>query len=138
MSENAAHEQHRRPHTMPAADPFTELDLNAELHRLQAETTWSRGQNAKTLIKYDDCRVVLMALKAATRIPEHKTEGRVLVQVLSGYVQVKASGRTFNLRQGGVVALDHAMPHALEALEESALLLTIAWPRRAAEPSAES
>jgi quercetin dioxygenase-like cupin family protein len=107
-----------------------EFDLSAEIHQLHAETTWSTGRNAKTLLKYDDLRVVLMALRDGARLPEHKTEGRVLVQVLAGHIQLKASGRTFSLRAHGMLALDHGLPHAVEALEESAFLLTIAWPGR--------
>lgn len=122
------HEPHHRPHAPSMADPFMELDLAAEVHRLKTETTWSKGQNARTLVKYDDLRVVLTALQAGERIPEHKTDGRISVHVLSGHIQVKASGRTFNLRVGGFLALDRAMPHEVEALEESAFLLTIAWP----------
>lgn len=107
-----------------------EFDLPAEIHRLQAETTWRKGQNARTLIKYDDFRVVLIALQAKVRIPEHKTEGRISIHVLSGHIQLKAFGRTFSLRTGGLVALDHGVSHHVEALEESAVLLTIAWPGR--------
>jgi hypothetical protein len=44
------------------ADPFMESDLSAEIRCLRAETTWSPGQNARTLLKYDDFRVVLIAL----------------------------------------------------------------------------
>ena len=128
MSDTPHHEAHHRPHTPPMADPFMEFDLQAEIHRLQAETTWTTGQNARTLIKYDDLRVVLIALAAKTRMPEHKAEGRIAVHVLSGHIQVRASGRTFNLRAGGLLAIDQGVPHDVEALEESVLLLTIAWP----------
>ena len=107
-----------------------EFDLPAEVHRLHAETTWSTGQNARTLIKYDDFRIVLTALQAKVRIPEHKAEGRISVHVQSGHIQLRASGRTFSLRPGGLLAIDHGIPHEVEALEESSFLLTIAWPRR--------
>ena len=107
-----------------------EFDLPAEVQRLHAETTWSTGQNARTLIKYDDFRVVLTALRAKVRIPEHKADGRISVHVLSGHIQLRASGRTFSLRPGGLLAIDHGVPHEVEALEESAFLLTIAWPGR--------
>ena len=113
----------------PMAAPFLDFDLPAEVHRLHSEATWSTGQNARTLIKYDNFSVVLTALQANVRVPEHKTEGRVSVHVLSGHVQIKAAGRTFNLRPGGLLALDHGVPHDVEALEESAFLLTIAWPQ---------
>lgn len=127
---NIPHEPHRRPHSASRADPFMEFDLDAEVHRLQAETTWSKGQNARTLVKYDDLRVVLTALKAREHIPEHKTEGRISIHLLSGHLQVKALGRTFSLRAGGLLALDRGMPHDVTALEDSAFIITIAWPGR--------
>jgi quercetin dioxygenase-like cupin family protein len=73
---------------------------------------------------------VLTALKAKERIPEHKTEGRISIHVVSGHIQVRASGRTFSLRNGGLLALDRGVPHEVQALEESAFVLTIAWPRQ--------
>ena len=118
----------RRPHTCSMSSPFLEFDLTSEVDRLHRESTWNTGQNARTLIKYDDLRVVLMALKAGARIPEHKANGRISVQVLSGHVRLNALGRAFNLLPGSLVALDERAPHDLEALEESAILLTIAWP----------
>ena len=130
MPDTPQHESHRRPHAPPMAGPFIEFDLPAEVHRLHAETTWNTGQNARTLIKYEDFRVVLTALQANVRVPEHKADGRISIHVLSGHIQLRASGRTFSLRAGGLLALDHGMLHDIEALEESALLLTIAWPGR--------
>jgi len=91
---------HRRPHTPSMASPFLEFDLTSEVDRLHRERTWNTGQNARTLIKYDDLRVVLMALKAGVRIPEHKANGRISVQVLSGHVRLNASGRAFDLLPG--------------------------------------
>jgi len=118
----------RRPHTSSMSSPFLEFDLTSEVDRLHGESTWNTGQNARTLIKYDDLRIVLIALKSGDRIPEHKTNGRISVQVLSGHVRLNASGRAFNLFPGSVLSLEECAPHDLEALEESALLLTIAWP----------
>ena len=128
MSESPHPTPHRRPHAPPMAEPLMEFDLPAEIDRLRTETTWSTGQNAKTLVKYDDLRVVLTALRAKARIPEHKTEGRISVHVISGHLRLRAGGRTFSLRQGSLLTLDHGVPHDVEALEESAFVLTIAWP----------
>ena len=130
MSNPGDHQPHRRPHSPSMADPFMEFDLEAEVHRLKAETTWSTGQNARTLVKYDDLRVVLIALQRDARMPEHQTEGRISMHAISGHVQVRASGRTFNLRTGGLLALAPEIRHDLIAIEESTLLLTIAWPGR--------
>jgi quercetin dioxygenase-like cupin family protein len=123
---------HRRPHAPPMASAFLEFNLIAEIDQLRRETTWSTGRNARTLMKYDDFRVVLTALQAHVRIPEHKTEGRISIHMLSGHIRLGASGRTFDLRPGSLVSLDQGSTHDIEALEESAFLLTIAWPGRKA------
>src|SRR5690349_8540943 len=119
---------HRRPHSPSMAAPFLEFDLDMELERLHAEPDWSSGQNAKTLVKYETLRVVLMALRAGARVPQHQTKGRISIQTITGHILVRAEGRTFDMPTGALLALDHGLPHDVEALEESAFLLTIAWP----------
>ena len=56
------------------AAPYLELDITRELEQLHSEPEWRSGQNAKTLVKNEDLRIVLTALKAHSRIPEHQTE----------------------------------------------------------------
>ena len=122
--------QHRRPHSKPSAEPYLELDLARELEELHREPEWATGHNAKTLVKYDNLRVVLTALKAHSRIPAHRTAGRISIHTLRGRIQVGAEGRTFNLPAGSLLALDQGVRHDVEALDDSAFLLTIAWPGR--------
>lgn len=131
MSDAVRHEPgRRRTHAPPMASPFLEFDLAAEVTHLRSETTWKTGRNARTLLKYDDLRVVLTALQANIRISEHKTAGRISIHLLSGHIRLSASGRTFDLRPGSLVGLDRGTLHDIEALEESAYLLTMAWPGR--------
>ena len=120
--------ENRRPHPRHMDTPYLEFDIARELQQLHLEPGWQSGQNAKTLVKYDGLRIVLIALKAGSRIPEHHTEGQVSRQTIVGHIQVRADGRSFELRPGGLLALDQGLPHDVEALEESAFLLTIAWP----------
>jgi quercetin dioxygenase-like cupin family protein len=110
------------------AGPYLEFDLGREIQQLHEEDTWSTGRNSKTLVKYADFRVVLMALKAGMRVEKHQAEGRISVQTIAGHINIRASGRTFDLPTGSRLALDRATVHDVEALEESAVLLTIAWP----------
>lgn len=129
--------QHRRPHPAPMAAPFLEFDLARELEQLRGEPEWSRGQNAKTLVKYEDFRVVLIALTAGAKLPEHRARGRVSIHAIAGHLLVRADGRAFDLHAGRVLVLDHDLPHDVEAVQESACLLTIAWPRgRGEQPDA--
>jgi hypothetical protein len=71
MSEPANGEpQRRRLPSKPAAGPYLELDLTRELEELHREPQWKSGHNAKTLVKVDNLRVVLTALKAhSTLLP---------------------------------------------------------------------
>jgi quercetin dioxygenase-like cupin family protein len=117
-----------RPHPQSLAGAYLEFELSREIEQLQCEPKWTAGENAKTLLKYDDFRVVLMALRAQARVPTHQTEGRISLQTIRGHIQVRAAGRTFDLPVGGLLALDRGLPHDVQALEESVLLLTIAGP----------
>ena len=119
---------HRRPHPQSMAATYLEFDLAREIEQLHREPGWASGQNARTLIKYDDFRVVVMALKNGTKIPAHHTEGRIAIHTVAGHIQVRAQGRTFDLSAGRLLALDRGVAHDVEALEESAFVLTIAWP----------
>ena len=121
---------HRRPHAAPLASPFLEFDLAAEVEQLHREETWKRGRNTRTLMKYDDLRVVLTALQSGKCVPVHKTDSRVSVHMLSGHIRLSAFGRTFDMLPGSLLALDPEAPHDIEALVDSAYLLTIAWPGR--------
>jgi quercetin dioxygenase-like cupin family protein len=129
---DARHEdsQHRRPHPQPMAAPFLEFDLARELEQLYCEPRPTSSQNAKTLVKYDDLRIVLIALRADARIPGHQADGRISVHIIRGHIRLRALERTFDLRAGNLLALDQGLPHDVEALEDSAFLLTIAWPGR--------
>lgn len=125
-----AQSPHRRPHPQPMAATFLEFDLAREIEQLHSEPDWSTGQNAKTLVKYPDLRIVITALRAERRMPGHQTDGRISIQTVQGRVQVRADGRTFDLPAGRVLTLDRGIRHDVEAVEDSAILLTIAWPER--------
>ncbi len=131
-----AQDGYRRPHPQPMAAPYLEFDIARELDQLHREAGWKSGQNARTLAKYDGLRLVLIALKAGSKIPQHQAEGHVAIHSVAGHIQVRAQGRTFELRAGGLLTLDQGVPHDVEAIEESAVLLTIA--PRAKESGARS
>lgn len=122
----------RRPHPQALAAPFLEFDLARELEQLHREHEWdNNGQNAMTLVKGDEFRIVLTALKAHRKIPGHQTDGRLSIQAVSGHVRLRAEGRTFDRPVGRIVALYRGLAHELDAVAESAVLLTIVWPTEA-------
>ena len=113
----------------PTGSPFLLFELQSELHRLRTEDhPWQAGRNAKILVKHPDFRILLIGLRAGTHIAEHRAAGSISVQTISGHVLIRAAGRAFDLPEGQLLALEREVPHDLEALAESAVLVTIAWP----------
>jgi quercetin dioxygenase-like cupin family protein len=70
---------------------------------------------------------VLVVLRAGGRMAEHRAAGRISVQALAGHVRLHTAGTNVDLPVGRLVSLERDVPHDVEAVEESAFLLTIAW-----------
>jgi quercetin dioxygenase-like cupin family protein len=115
----------------PLESPILSFDLNAEIARLRGENAWQGGRNSKTLVKHPDFRVVLTALKSNARLHEHKAAGRISVQAIAGHIRMHVQKKAIDQPAGHMLALERARPHDVEALEDSAFLLTIAWPKDA-------
>ncbi|MGE3274410.1 MAG: hypothetical protein AB7O67_04820 [Vicinamibacterales bacterium] len=118
------------------AASYLELDITREREQLHREPGWTSGYKARTLAKYEDLRIVLMALKGGAHMPSHQTDGRISIHAITGHLSVKAEGRTFDLPAGRLLALDRGIPHEVDALEDSAFVLTVAWAGRAARGGA--
>ena len=114
------------------AGPSLTFDLAHQIGELRQEPYWQSGRNSKTLVKYDDFRIVLTTIRAKTTIHEHHAAGRISVHTIEGHIRMHAAGIDFDLPSGHVLVLDRAMPHDVVAVEDSAFLLTIAWPEGAA------
>ncbi len=111
------------------ADPVREIDLEAEARELREDETWLReGHNAKTLVKNESLRIVLIDMHEGARLGEHRTGSRISIQVLTGRISVSVPGRNCTLRAGQLLAVDESLPHDVQALEPSTFLLTLARP----------
>lgn len=111
------------------AYPKLQFDLNEELKQLHQEKAWLQtGRNAKTLVKYSDFRIVLTLMKAGNRMREHKAEGRLSIHSLTGHLRLHIGEEIVDLPAGRLLALERGITHDVEALEESAFLISISWP----------
>jgi len=113
----------------PPPAPTELVDLAVEARQLRAEQAYEQhGQSAKTLVRHEHFRVVLIALKAGRECQEHRAEESVSVQAVEGDVRVHlASRETLDLKAGNLLALAPALAHHFEAVSDSILLLTMAW-----------
>ena len=119
------------------AGPLLQIDVEQELHQLRQEDSWQRetGRSSKTLAKYPDFRIVLILMKSGTRMRQHRAEGRISIQQLKGQVRIHLADRKVSLTTGHLLVLDCGVLHDVEALEESAFLLTISWRREKSDAS---
>jgi quercetin dioxygenase-like cupin family protein len=111
------------------------FDLEEEV-RLLGEVAARRGRNAKTLIADPDVKVVLIILKADSRIPGHQASGRVSIQVVRGHVRIRVgqteTAEAVDLLAGHLLTLERNVRHDVEALADSVFVLTVTSPERAA------
>jgi len=106
-------------------------NIGDELEKLKQAPSWQResGRSSETLVKYDEFRIVLVRMKPESYMSHHKAEGPISIHVIQGKVRVHLpDDRTEDLKPGDLLTLDRCLEHDVEALEESAFLLTIAWP----------
>ncbi len=107
---------------------MAQLDLGEEMQESERTKPWSKGHFARTLFKKADFRMVLISMEKGSVLKEHHADGAISVQVLKGSIRFTARGDTYNLKASQVLTLAASIKHEVEALEDAAFLLTIAWP----------
>ncbi len=109
-------------------DDFASFNLLQEIADSQSRKPWQAGHYAKTLFKKEDFRTVLITMEPESRMKEHHADGTLSVQVLQGEIRFSIQGKSHQLREGSLLTLSASIPHEVEAIQDSAFLLTISWP----------
>ncbi len=107
---------------------FAQFDLAQEMKESEQKRPWSGGHFAKMLFKKSDFRMVLLMMDKGAVLKEHHADGTISVQVLRGSIDFRVHRETHNLPLNGILTLGASIKHEVEAHEDSAILLTIAWP----------
>lgn len=93
---------------------------------MRQEPEWISGvRNSVTVVKTANLSILLTAVKKDAAICGHEVDGPITLQVISGAVRFSVAGEPLALKAGAVIALDKAIPHDIQAIEDSELLLTI-------------
>ncbi|NYJ19704.1 quercetin dioxygenase-like cupin family protein [Leifsonia psychrotolerans] len=84
------------------------------------------GRSAKTVFGGHEhqLRQTLMALRAGERLSEHENPGEATVHVLEGRVLLRSGESSWNGSPGDLMTVPDGT-HSLEAIEDSAILLTV-------------
>lgn len=109
-------------------DELAQFDLARELADSERKKPWHHGMHAKMLFKKADFRTVLVSMENAAKMKEHHADGTVSIQVLKGRIRVGVEGKTYELPAGNLLTLGASIKHEVEAMVDSAFLLTISWP----------
>jgi quercetin dioxygenase-like cupin family protein len=127
QADQATH-QARHPHNenFLAQGGLVAVDIKAEIARLKSEPAWASGdRHGSSLVKGDGINVALMMLKKGAKLQQHHTRAPITLNVIEGRINFIARGKTQLAAAGTMVALDRAIEHSVEALEESAIVLTV-------------
>jgi quercetin dioxygenase-like cupin family protein len=84
-----------------------------------------RTSSAGTLVQTSEWKIVRLALRAGQRIPTHVAPGELALMCLEGQITLYACGKTQDVPADHLTILAAGEPHAIKAIEDSSVLLTI-------------
>jgi quercetin dioxygenase-like cupin family protein len=88
----------------------------------------SGGRAARTLAKTEGLRVTLVLIKKDVEMNPEAIAGGASIEVLAGQLRVHAGGEPWDVGVGQLIVLADNLREPITALEETAFLLTVAWP----------
>jgi quercetin dioxygenase-like cupin family protein len=120
----------------PQSVTLNRYDLGGQFTKLRADAPIrTHGRDSFTLVKDPGMDVILTVLNAGTHLSKHSAPGPISVLVLEGRIAFTAHGQRLELGPHCLVTLPTHVPHEVEALEESAILITIASPVAHTDPT---
>jgi len=103
-----------------ATAPKSEVLHMADLASYQEGSVVSRQ-----ITKEEAGNITLFAFDQDQELSEHTAPYDALVHVLDGEVEVRISGKPFNLNTGDAIIMPANEPHALKAVTKFKMLLTM-------------
>ncbi|WMD21796.1 cupin domain-containing protein [Achromobacter seleniivolatilans] len=88
------------------------------------------------LFKSEDLEVMRLVLLAGKEMPSHRVAGEITIQCIEGSVEVTAENATHVLRPGHLLYLSGHSLHAVVALEDASILVTVVLKRTAGQGGA--
>ena len=114
-----------KPESIHQGAVFDLAAIDAEMRR---EDAYQRdGHTARTLVREDDIRIVLIVMRAGARMAEHRANETASIHTLSGRVRLRLPDHDADLPAGRLLVLERGLRHDVEAVAESAFLLTLGW-----------
>jgi quercetin dioxygenase-like cupin family protein len=83
--------------------------------------------HSKTIMRNDQLELARIVLRGGERWEEHRVDGPIVIQCLSGRVRCSVRGEDRLLSGGQLMYLPGGVPHGLKAEVDASLLLTIVF-----------
>lgn len=80
---------------------------------------------SRAILKTSGVELMRMVLVAGKTVPEHRVPGECTIQCLEGKVELTSHGQTQLMQTGDLVYFAGGVVHALHAVEDASLLVTI-------------
>ncbi len=109
-------------------DKMAQFNLSDEVADAERHRPWPAGLFAKTLFKKHDFRAVLICMQNSARMKEHHADGTISIHVIRGHLCVWVNGHPHEVPLGSLFTLAASIRHNVDAIGDSAFLLTISWP----------
>ncbi len=100
------------------AQALEPIDVQPLRERLAQSVTTS-------LIKSRNLQLMRVVLRAGEHLPEHHVRGEITLQCLEGQAQISTPTHELALSPGQVVLLPEGEAHAVHALSDTSMLVTI-------------
>ncbi len=101
------------------------FDLAAADLGLRSEAAYNRdGHTARTLVREPAMRVVLVVIRAGAKIDEHRSGDTASIHALTGHIRLGLPDHTVDLAAGRLLVIAPGVTHGVEAVSDSAFLLT--------------
>lgn len=78
-----------------------------------------------TLLRDEQLKVMRLILPVGKKLPEHAVDGPITMHCLEGVIDVTTQGSCKTTRAGDLMYLAANVPHALQATEDGAILVSI-------------
>jgi quercetin dioxygenase-like cupin family protein len=116
-----------RPHpSTRLGGPVVALDLPDLARTLNSEPAPAKGGHRQAgLVHRGRLRMLLFTFEPGGRLPEHRAPGHVVLHCLRGELAVEAGATPHRLGAGQALVLEPGVPHSVEGMTESEMLLTV-------------
>jgi quercetin dioxygenase-like cupin family protein len=110
----------------PLAGPSLTFHLAEQLQSLRGDDGYRRsGRSARTLVKDERFRVVLLAVASQVDIGTHRADSPMTLHVVEGGLRYRDAGGEYELREGDLLFFGPGQAEDIRATADGGLLLTL-------------